>query len=139
MRHMRHLSRFARLLSTGPEGHADFGRVVKNVADITSVINGQLAQAPVVLYMKGTPAAPQCGFSWKAVQALEAVKARYETHDVLADMRIREGIKKYSQWPTIPQVYISGEFIGGSDILVEMARNGELRKAVEDAGALREE
>lgn len=118
--------------------HPDFGRVAKNVEDVSAVIESQLKRSPVVLYMKGSPSAPQCGFSHKAIMCLEHCKARYEAHNVLADVRLREGIKKYSQWPTIPQLYIKGEFIGGSDIMYDMARSGELKKAIVDADAVRE-
>lgn len=118
--------------------HSDFGRVVKNVDNVSQLIKSQLSKAPVVLYMKGSPQAPQCGFSWKAVQALEACGANYAAHDVLLDMRLREGIKAYSQWPTIPQVYIDGQFVGGSDIVTDMAKSGELKKALEGAKATRE-
>ena len=81
----------------------------------------------VVLFMKGTPQFPQCGFSSRAVQILEACGTQFDTVNVLSDMEIREGIKKYSSWPTIPQVYIDGEFVGGSDILLSMYQNGELQ------------
>lgn len=81
----------------------------------------------VVLFMKGTPQFPQCGFSSRAVQILEACGTGYETVNVLSDMEVREGIKRYSNWPTIPQVYIDGEFVGGSDILLSMYQNGELQ------------
>ena len=81
----------------------------------------------VVLFMKGTPQFPQCGFSSRAVQILEACGTQFDTVNVLSDMDIREGIKKYSSWPTIPQVYIDGEFVGGSDILLSMYQNGELQ------------
>eukprot|EP00171_Calliarthron_tuberculosum_P016079 IDg16079t1 len=117
--------------------HADFGRVAKNPTDISAVIESHVTKSPVVLYMKGSPAAPQCGFSWKAVQALEANRANYVAHDVLSDERLRQGIKSYSQWPTIPQIFISGEFVGGSDIIMDMARSGELKDALEKAGGLR--
>ncbi len=81
----------------------------------------------VVLFMKGTPQFPQCGFSSRAVQILEACNTDFTTVNVLSDMEIREGIKQYSSWPTIPQVYIDGEFVGGSDILMSMYQNGELQ------------
>jgi len=119
--------------------HTDFGRVVKNVGDVNGLITSHLERSAVVLYMKGTPTQPQCGFSWKAIQALEHVKAKYEAHDVLANPALREGIKSYAQWPTIPQLYIQGELVGGSDIMIDMARNGDLKKAVADADALRDD
>jgi len=82
----------------------------------------------IVLFMKGTPHFPQCGFSGRAVQILNSCKARFAAVDVLADAEIREGIKQYSKWPTIPQLYVNGEFVGGSDILMEMYESGELQE-----------
>ena len=84
----------------------------------------------VVLFMKGTRTFPQCGFSSRAIEALKRVGAEFETVNVLTDPDVREGIKEYSSWPTIPQVYIDGKFVGGSDILLEMLQNGELEKLV---------
>ncbi|MFM5918574.1 MAG: Grx4 family monothiol glutaredoxin [Novosphingobium sp.] len=84
----------------------------------------------VVLFMKGTPLFPQCGFSSKAVAILDHLGATYETVDVLQDMEVRQGIKAYSDWPTIPQLYIKGEFVGGSDIMMEMYEAGELQQAL---------
>ena len=80
----------------------------------------------VVLFMKGTPLVPQCGFSSKAVAILDHCGVAYESVDVLQDMEIRQGIKEYSDWPTIPQLYVNGEFVGGSDIMMEMYESGEL-------------
>jgi len=93
-------------------------------------IESLLATNPVVLFMKGEPRAPQCGFSAKAVGALDATGARYAHVDVLADPEIREGIKAYGEWPTIPQLYIGGELVGGSDIILQMAGSGELHAAL---------
>lgn len=93
-------------------------------------IESLLAANPVVLFMKGSPDAPQCGFSAKAVAALAATGADYAHVDVLADPDIREGIKAYGDWPTIPQLYIGGELVGGSDIIVQMAGSGELHAAL---------
>ncbi len=93
-------------------------------------IDTLLAAHPVVLFMKGSPDAPQCGFSAKAVNALDAAGATYAHVDVLADPEIREGIKLYGDWPTIPQLYIRGELVGGSDILQQMAASGELHAAL---------
>ena len=84
----------------------------------------------VVLFMKGTKSFPQCGFSARAVEALKRVGTEFETINVLADPEVREGIKEFSSWPTIPQVYIDGKFVGGSDILLELFQNGELEKMV---------
>ena len=93
-------------------------------------IDSLLAANPVVLFMKGNPRAPQCGFSSKAVGALDAAGATYAHVDVLADPEIREGIKAYGDWPTIPQLYIGGELVGGSDIILQMAGSGELHAAL---------
>lgn len=82
----------------------------------------------VVLFMKGTALFPQCGFSSRAVAILERLGTSFETVDVLQDPEIRQGIKEYSDWPTIPQLYVKGEFVGGSDIMMEMFQNGELQQ-----------
>lgn len=95
--------------------------------DIQAVIKEQVTSNPVVLYMKGTPKFPQCGFSNLAAQILKACGVDYLAVDVLADQNIREGIKVYANWPTIPQLYIKGEFIGGSDIMRSMYESGELQ------------
>ena len=97
--------------------------------DTQEIIRKQVTENPVVLYMKGTPEAPMCGFSAAAVQILEACGAdNVATVNVLANNDIREGIKVFSQWPTIPQLYVNGEFIGGADIMREMYQSGELQK-----------
>jgi monothiol glutaredoxin len=87
----------------------------------------------IMIFMKGNKLMPQCGFSNNVVQILNLLGVPYETFDVLNDAEIRQGIKDYSQWPTIPQVYINGEFVGGSDILIELYQNGELQQMVEVA------
>ena len=100
--------------------------------DIKQRIKDQVTGSPVVLYMKGTPQAPQCGFSAMAVQVLNARGVReFATVNVLADAEVRQGIKEYANWPTIPQLYVNGEFVGGSDILREMYQSGELQKLLE--------
>lgn len=100
--------------------------------DVQERIRQQLAQHPVVLYMKGSPLFPQCGFSSVAAQILKACGVQdYLAVDVLQDMEIREGIKVYANWPTIPQLYVRGEFVGGADILREMYQSGELQKLLE--------
>ncbi len=93
-------------------------------------IKQQIAQNDIVLFMKGSSQAPQCGFSARSVQLLQACGAKFAAVDVLADNEIREGIKQYSNWPTIPQLYIKGEFIGGCDIMVELYQKGELQKLI---------
>jgi monothiol glutaredoxin len=99
--------------------------------DIKERIAKQVRDNRIVLYMKGTPDAPQCGFSAAAVQMLEACGVDdVATVNVLADPDIRQGIKEFSNWPTIPQLYVNGEFVGGSDIMREMYQSGELQKLV---------
>lgn len=87
----------------------------------------------IVLFMKGTALFPQCGFSSRAVAILDRLGAKYETVDVLQDAEIRSGIKQYSDWPTIPQLYVRGEFVGGSDIMMEMFESGELQQMIGQA------
>ena len=101
----------------------------------TSISNGcsigQIVKSnDVVLFMKGTALFPQCGFSSRAIAILDRIGARYETVDVLQDPEIRSGIKDYSDWPTIPQLYVRGEFVGGSDIMMEMFESGELKELI---------
>jgi monothiol glutaredoxin len=97
-------------------------------------IQQQVTGNPVVLYMKGTPQFPQCGFSALTVQVLNACGVKdFFSVNVLADAEIRQGIKEYANWPTIPQLYINGEFVGGSDIVKEMYESGELQKMLEVA------
>jgi monothiol glutaredoxin len=91
-------------------------------------IEGLINSSPVYVFMKGNKLMPQCGFSNNVVQILHALAVPFETFDVLSDMEVRQGIKEYSEWPTIPQVYVNGEFLGGSDILIEMYNSGELRE-----------
>ena len=90
-----------------------------------------IQSSPIFVFMKGTKLMPQCGFSNNVVQILNALGMSFETFDVLSDMEIRQGIKDYSEWPTIPQIYVKGEFMGGSDILIEMYNNGELKEKLE--------
>lgn len=100
--------------------------------DTQDAIKKQLTENPVVLYMKGTPDAPMCGFSAAAVQMLEACGADgVATVNVLENEEIRQGIKAFSNWPTIPQLYVNGEFVGGADIMREMYQSGELKKLLE--------
>jgi monothiol glutaredoxin len=95
-------------------------------ARIAEIVKGH----DVVLFMKGTPLFPQCGFSSRAVAILDHLDVPYHSVDVLQDMEIRQGIKSYSDWPTIPQLYAKGEFLGGSDIMMEMFEAGELQEAL---------
>lgn len=100
------------------------------MSDVTEKIESQIKGNKVILYMKGNREMPQCGFSSRVVQILDSYDIMYETVDVLADPEIRQGIKDYSNWPTIPQLYVDGEFIGGCDICVELFQSGELQSIV---------
>ncbi|NJM50002.1 MAG: Grx4 family monothiol glutaredoxin [Sphingomonadales bacterium] len=93
----------------------------------------------VVLFMKGTPLFPQCGFSSRAIAILDHLGLKYESVDVLQDMEIRQAIKDYSDWPTIPQLYVKGEFLGGSDIMMEMYEAGELQELATEKGLAKAE
>ena len=88
----------------------------------------------IILFMKGTPDFPQCGFSGKTAQILQACEVQYASVDVLADNSVREGIKEYSNWPTVPQLYVRGEFIGGCDIVTQLFENGELQGILDPEG-----
>jgi len=103
--------------------------------DVTDRIKTQLAAAPVVLFMKGTPDFPQCGFSAQAVGALRACSANFAHVNIFEDPELREALKRYSNWPTYPQLYVKGELLGGCDITLEMFRSGELKKLLDEAGA----
>ena len=96
------------------------------MSDVNARIDALVKAKDVVLFMKGTELFPQCGFSSRAVAILNHLGAEYETVDVLQEQEIRQGIKAYSDWPTIPQLYVKGEFVGGSDIMMEMFESGEL-------------
>ncbi len=97
-------------------------------------IQAEITDNPVVLFMKGTPVFPQCGFSARVVQILSHVGVPFKGVNVLEDMEIREGIKEFSNWPTIPQLYVKGEFVGGCDIVTEMFQSGELQSMLEEKG-----
>ena len=97
-------------------------------------IRQEIGDTPVVLYMKGSPVFPQCGFSAAVVQILSHLGVKFKGVDVLADPQIREGIKEFSSWPTIPQLYVKGEFVGGCDIVREMFEAGELQQLFEEKG-----
>jgi monothiol glutaredoxin len=100
--------------------------VTDATARIADIVNG----SEIVLFMKGTALFPQCGFSSRAVAILDHLGVEYQTIDVLQDPEVRQGIKEYSDWPTIPQLYVKGEFVGGSDIMMEMFESGELKQLV---------
>jgi monothiol glutaredoxin len=103
--------------------------------DVNERIKKQLESYPVLLYMKGTPDFPQCGFSAKTVSVLRSVGAKFAYVNIFEDPEIREGLKAYSNWPTFPQLYVDGELVGGCDITVELYESGELKKILEAAPA----
>src|SRR6476660_1883653 len=102
------------------------------MSDANSRIDQLVKSNDIVLFMKGTPLFPQCGFSSRAIAILDRLGAAYESVDVLQDPEIRRGIKEYSDWPTIPQLYVKGEFVGGSDIMMEMFESGELQELLRE-------
>ncbi len=104
------------------------------MTDTKTRISGIVGENDVVLFMKGTPLFPQCGFSSRAVAILDHCGVAYESVDVLQDQEIRSGIKEFSEWPTIPQLYVKGEFLGGSDIMMEMFEAGELQQTMDEKG-----
>jgi len=105
--------------------------------DVVDKIKTELASHPVVLFMKGTPDFPQCGFSAQTVAALRAVGADFRHVNIFEEPELREALKRYSNWPTYPQLYVKGELVGGCDIALEMYRSGELKKLLEEAGSAR--
>merc|ERR1719150_313514 len=109
-------------------------RLMSEGVPINERIDALVKESKVVVFMKGVPAAPQCGFSNAVVQILRMHDVTFESHNVLADEEIRQGIKEYSNWPTIPQVYFDGEFIGGCDILLQMHQSGELVEELQKIG-----
>ena len=100
------------------------------MSDVKQRIGELVGQHEILLFMKGSALFPQCGFSSRAVSILDHLGVTYETVDVLQDQDIRNGIKQYSDWPTVPQLYVKGEFVGGSDIMMEMFESGELKQLV---------
>ena len=106
------------------------------MADTTAVdrIQAEIAATPVMLYMKGTAMFPQCGFSARVVQILSHLNVPFRTANVLEDPELREGVKQFSNWPTIPQLYVKGEFVGGCDIITEMFQSGELETLLTEKG-----
>ena len=102
--------------------------------DVMERIRQQIEGHPIVLYMKGTPEMPQCGFSSYTAKALQACNAKFFSVDVLSDPEIRQNLPRYANWPTFPQVYIKGELVGGCDIVMELYQSGELQKLIDAAG-----
>ena len=104
--------------------------------DVNERIRHELGTAPVVLFMKGTPEFPQCGFSAQTVSALRNLGAQFHHVNIFDDPELREGLKRFSNWPTYPQLYVKGELVGGCDIALQMYRSGELKELLESAGAV---
>ena len=102
--------------------------------DVDNRIQSEITENPVMLYMKGTPLFPQCGFSARVVQILSHLNVPFKTANVLEDDGLREGIKQFSSWPTVPQLYVKGEFVGGCDIVTEMFQSGELENLLGEKG-----
>jgi monothiol glutaredoxin len=125
------------------DSHDDFKPKKKSVptelSDVVKLIDSQVKENAVMLYMKGTPSQPQCGFSMQAVRILNAVGVDFSSVNVLEYPAIREGIKAYGDWPTIPQLYVRGEFVGGCDIMTSMFQEGELEKLMKEKKVLTEE
>ncbi|WP_420605895.1 Grx4 family monothiol glutaredoxin [Novosphingopyxis sp.] len=107
--------------------------------DVSTRIDSMVKAKDVVLFMKGTPLFPQCGFSSRAIAILDHLGVDYDSVDVLQDMEVRQGIKSYSDWPTIPQLYVKGDFVGGSDIMMEMYEDGELKTLMDEKEVARAE
>ena len=105
-------------------------------SDVSTRIKAHIEKAPVVLFMKGTPDFPQCGFSAQAVAALNACHATFHAVNIFEDPELREALKAFSNWPTYPQLFVSGELLGGSDILLQMHHAGELKSVLQEAGAI---
>jgi monothiol glutaredoxin len=110
--------------------------MAENSVDDLERIKGELSSAPVVLFMKGTPDFPQCGFSAQTVAALRACGAQFRHVNIFEDPELRDALKRFSNWPTYPQLYVNGELVGGCDIALEMYRNGELKALLADAGEM---
>jgi len=105
--------------------------------DVVERIKAELGASPVVLFMKGTPDFPQCGFSAQTVAALRALGAQFKSVNIFEEPEMREALKRYSNWPTYPQLYVNGELVGGCDIALEMYQSGELKKLLAGAGAVK--
>jgi monothiol glutaredoxin len=105
--------------------------------EVVDRIKQHLSSQPVVLFMKGTPDFPQCGFSAQSVAALRHVGADFHAVNIFEDLELRDELKRYSNWPTYPQLYVNGELIGGCDITMQMLQNGELQQLLDEAGAIK--
>jgi monothiol glutaredoxin len=132
--------KFARAFSSDA-GHDDFAPKKKapepeGMDKVIDMIKSQVGENEIMLYMKGTPSSPQCGFSGQSVRILHALGVDFSSVNVLEYPMIREGVKQYSQWPTIPQLYVKGEFVGGCEIMTDMFQDGDLEKLLKDEGLI---
>jgi monothiol glutaredoxin len=123
----------AAMATTVGTGGAD---AVSDAVDVNERIRKELSSSPVVLFMKGTPDFPQCGFSAQTVAALQHLGARFHYVNIFEDDEMREALKRLSNWPTYPQLYVKGELVGGCDIAMQMYRNGELKQVLQSAGSV---
>jgi monothiol glutaredoxin len=125
------------------DSHDDFkpkkAVIPDSLDDCIKLIGQQVKENPVILYMKGTPSAPQCGFSLQAVRILNALGADFSSVNVLEYDAVREAVKVYSEWPTVPQLYVAGEFVGGCDIMTQMYKDGELEKLLKEKNLISDE
>jgi monothiol glutaredoxin len=123
----------AAMATTVETGGSD---TVSDVTDVNERIRKELASSPVVLFMKGTPDFPQCGFSAQTVAALQHLGARFHYVNIFDDDEMRDALKRFSNWPTYPQLYVKGELVGGCDIAMQMYRSGELKQVLQAAGSV---
>lgn len=134
---------FTRTFTSSPDSHDDFKPKKKTIPDdmneVLKVIEDQVKKNPVILYMKGTPSKPQCGFSGQAVRILNAIGVPFSFVNILEYPAVREGVKLYSEWPTLPQLYVAGEFVGGCDIMTTMYNSGDLQKLFESHKLVKDE
>jgi monothiol glutaredoxin len=124
------------MATTVQAGDAGTAATAGAAADVNERIRREIGSSPVVLFMKGTPDFPQCGFSAQTVAALQQLGARFHSVNIFEDDEMRDALKRFSNWPTYPQLYVKGELIGGCDIAMQMYRSGELKQLLQSAGAV---
>ncbi|CAO2834369.1 unnamed protein product [Amaranthus hypochondriacus] len=130
--------RFSTTLSNDPETHEDFkptSKLESSGLTTKDVVEQDVKENPVMIYMKGVPEMPRCGFSSLAVRVLKEYGVPFSSRNILEDMELKNAVKAYSHWPTFPQIFIKGEFIGGSDIILNMHQTGELEQKLKDIGS----
>ncbi|XP_074565289.1 monothiol glutaredoxin-S4, mitochondrial-like [Curcuma longa] len=114
-------------ITSDPDTHEDFQPTNKSTGSLLDIVEKDVKESPVMIYMKGLPGAPRCGFSALAVKVLQQYDVPIKARDILGDLKLKESVKAYTNWPTFPQVFIKGEFVGGSDIVLNMHQKGELK------------